>query len=127
MQNNIESITTGILSKALDAASLRQQTIAMNIANVNTPGYNALTVNFSEQLEAAKKSLEMNGKLEGNTFSEVNPFAEVRVNFFGNPTSVKLDQEVAEMAENTVLYQSLIKGISRHFSILSTAVSDGKK
>jgi flagellar basal-body rod protein FlgB len=34
----IDSSTVGLLSLALDAAGMRQQAIAQNIANASTPG-----------------------------------------------------------------------------------------
>jgi hypothetical protein len=49
--SNIDS-TTGLLSMALDAAVLRQQAIAQNIANANTPGYQRISVSFESRLAA---------------------------------------------------------------------------
>jgi flagellar basal-body rod protein FlgB len=45
----------------------------------------------------------------------------------GAPESVRLDGEVAALAQNTVQYQALIKGLNKHFSILASAASDGKR
>ncbi len=39
-----------ILSRAMDAATLRQQIAANNIANVNTPGFRRSFVRFEEEL-----------------------------------------------------------------------------
>src|SRR5512147_176206 len=45
---------------ALDGLSLRQQAISRNLANIDTPGYQAQTVNFEETL---KHALENDGSL----------------------------------------------------------------
>ena len=37
----LESVTSSALISALDGLALRQRSIAENIANVNTPGYQA--------------------------------------------------------------------------------------
>ncbi|MGB4476084.1 MAG: flagellar basal body protein, partial [Bacillota bacterium] len=51
--NRTDRVTLDVLSKALQAASLRQEAIAQNLANVDTPGYKALGVSFEEQLSRA--------------------------------------------------------------------------
>jgi len=35
--------------------------------------------------------------------------------------------QVAAMAENSLRYQALLKGLSHHFSMMSLAVNDGKR
>ena len=125
MLNGIEALTTKALSLALDAASLRQQAIAANIANAGTPGYSPLKVDFESQLETARRGLQTNGSVDSFALSQVRPvmFAESAQ----EPEAVRLDTEMAALAENSVQYQALLKGLSRQFSILSAAVSDGKK
>ncbi|MEA3423540.1 MAG: flagellar basal body rod protein FlgB, partial [Bacillota bacterium] len=50
-----------VLKKALDASSLRQQTITNNIANVNTKDYKAKRVVFEDELKKAIGSDDMKG------------------------------------------------------------------
>lgn len=102
MNNGIESVTLQALSRALDVAQLRQQVIASNIANVNTPGYATQRVSFSATVEALQDA-------------------------GGQPVPVQLDREMAEMAQNAVHFQALLKGVSRELAILSSAVSEGKR
>ncbi len=45
----------------------------------------------------------------------------------GLPAKVHLDEQMADMAQNSLQFQALARGLNRHFSILSTAVSDGKR
>jgi flagellar basal-body rod protein FlgB len=42
-----------LLSRLLDVASMRQDVIAQNVANVNTPGYSAQEVAFEDALRQA--------------------------------------------------------------------------
>ena len=42
-----------VLDKAADASWIRNEAIANNIANVDTPGYKRQDVNFEEQLRKA--------------------------------------------------------------------------
>jgi flagellar basal-body rod protein FlgB len=129
MTEGIEAITTAALGLALDAASLRQQAIASNIANADTVGYEPLSVNFETQLEEARFAMQSQGRLDATSLAGVIPRLEIDRSYrsFGLSPKVLLDVEVAHMAQNAVHYQALVRGLSRHFAIMSSAVSDGKK
>lgn len=126
MLNGIEALTQKTLSLALDAASLRQQAIATNIANANTVGYSPLKVDFESQLDTARRALQTRGSVDSFSLSQVRPVLFAQAND-EQATSVRMDEQMAALAENSVQYQALLKGISKQFSILSAAVSDGKK
>lgn len=129
MTAGIEAITTKALSLALDAASLRQQAISANIANANTLGYIPLAVDFESQMEEARMALQSQGCLDSASLQGVAPrlYQTGTPNDLGISSKVMLDMEVAKLAQNAVHFQALIRGLSKHFSIMSTAVSDGKK
>lgn len=127
MTDGIEALTTAALSIALDAASLRQQTFASNIANANALDYVPQRVSFESQLEELRRGLAGSGRLDASALREVVPRIEQALDARGLPTQVQLDVEAAGMARNTVQYQALVTGLSRHFAILSMAASDGRK
>lgn len=127
MSDPIGNVTTAALSLALDAAALRQQAIASNIANVNTPGYGALAVSFEEQLEDARRTLRSGRALDGSELAGVQPALQSARGPEGLPAAVQLDVEAAKLAQNSVHFQVLLKSLSRHYAVLSSAVSDGKK
>lgn len=127
MTDGIEALTTAALSIALDAASLRQQTFASNIANANALDYVPQRVSFESQLEELRRGLAGSGRLDASALREVVPRVEQALDARGLPTQVQLDVEAAGMARNTVQYQALVTGLSRHFAILSMAASDGRK
>lgn len=123
MTEGMEGITTSVLSLALDAAVLRQQAIASNIANANTAGYVRQTVSFDRQLEALGA-----GRTDPVRVAHI-AHAGLRIEPVGVDASgpVQLDMEVAQMAQNAVHYQALLKGIEKQYAILATAIADGKK
>ncbi|MFZ6721399.1 flagellar basal body rod protein FlgB [Undibacterium sp. Ji49W] len=127
MTQNLESLTSAVVGLALDAASLRHQAIANNIANVNTQGYIPLKLNFASYMEQMEQISTTSGNLEGQKISGGKLELEQVFDSQGQPAKVELDAEVAAMAHNTVHYQTLIKALNRHYAILSSAVSDGKK
>lgn len=127
MNQGIENITTAALSLALDAASLRHQAIATNMANANTPGYAPLRVSFEDQLVDARRALEGGGRLDATSLAGVQPALQHATGTAGMPAKLLLDVEAANLAQNSVHFQALLKGLSRHYQILSSAVSDGKR
>jgi flagellar basal-body rod protein FlgB len=130
MIDGIEAITMTSVSLALDAAALRHQTIASNIANANTEGFVPQRVNFDAYVQDARRQLSERGGLDAQSLSTLlntRPRVEPLTTSAGLPAKVQLDVEVADMAQNAVQYQALIKGLSRQMSILSIAASDGKR
>lgn len=129
MTEGIEGVTTALLGLALDAASLRQQAIAANIANADVPGYAPLAVDFESQLEGARRDMNGTPRLDMATLSQVVPtlVADATPHAPGLSPKVMLDMEVARLAQNGVHYQALVTGLSRHYAILSLAVGDGRK
>jgi flagellar basal-body rod protein FlgB len=127
MTEGLEAITTAALGLALDAASLRQQAIASNIANHATQGYVAQKLDFGLQMEEARRVLQANGSIDTFALAGVRLQLEPVLDAQGQPAKVQLDEQVADMAQNAVQYQILARGLNRHFAILSMAANDGKR
>lgn len=123
----LESITTTALSLALDAASLRQQAIAANIANHASEGYVPQKVEFESLLADARSTLEQQGSISSASLEGVQVRMQPMLDANGLPVRIELDAQMADMAQNAVQYQTLTRALARHFSILSTAASDGKR
>ena len=127
MTQGLESVTTAILGLAMDAASLRQQAIAANIANANTAGYVPQGVSFEAQLEDARRGLRSEGRIDPFAIAGVKVQMQALQNSSGQAGAIQLDSEVAALAQNTMQYQVLAKGLNKHFAILESAFSDGKR
>jgi flagellar basal-body rod protein FlgB len=127
MTDPISNITTAALGLALDAASLRQQAIAANIANHATEGYVPQQVDFAAQMEEARRTLDSKGSLDAASLANVKARLQPMLDAQGLPAKVRIDEQVADLAQNAAHFQALAKGLSRHYSILSTAVMDGKR
>ena len=117
MSQSIEAVTTASLSLALDADTLRQQVIAANIANADVPGYTAKTISFDTVMADAFGDVRVPA-LDGHVLP--------RLDATGSPHAVQIDGEMADLALNQLQYQTLIAGLNKHLSILSTAIADGK-
>lgn len=117
MPQSIEAVTTASLSLALDAAALRQQVIAANIANANVPGYTAKTVSFDSV---------MGNIVDGTQGAALDAHVVPRLGADGTPHAVQIDGEMAELSLNQLQYQTLVAGLNKHLSVLSSAIADGK-
>ncbi|HEX7982318.1 MAG TPA: flagellar basal body protein, partial [Duganella sp.] len=76
MTSIIESGTVGLLSLALDAAGMRQQAIAQNIANANTPGYQRIGVSFESRLAELQQGLAQGRAPSLATLASARPVFE---------------------------------------------------
>jgi flagellar basal-body rod protein FlgB len=125
MTEGLEAITIASLSKALDAASLRQQAIASNIANANTVGYVRQQVSFEDQLDDVRRQIAGQGSTDMFSLASVN--ARLAPVASGGDAKVQLDMEMADMSSNAVQYQTLLKALSKNYALLSIAANDGKR
>ncbi|OWQ46388.1 hypothetical protein CDL60_12955 [Roseateles noduli] len=130
MSHGLEAVTTASLSLALDAATLRQQVIATNIANANSIGYVPQRVSFEAQIEDGLRDYARSAGM-GSLGGAAAPTLQVRIEpelaANGGPAVVHVDREVAALAENNLHYQALVRGLNRHLSILGSAVTEGKR
>ena len=119
----IESLTVAALTSALDAASLRQQVIAANIANAGRSDYAAQRVSFEATFadHAARAGLDRRAPVELRMRIEPDLADD------GSPRPIQLDAEVGALTQNTTHYQALVRGLNRYLAVMASAVSEGKR
>ena len=111
-------------ANALLLRSQRQQVIASNIANADTPGYVARDFNFAQALQQATGGGRSGFKLAENAgFASQMPGGsgngrDPRLNYAApsqtnlDRNSVDMDRERATFAENAVKYESTLRFIN---------------
>jgi len=117
--------TIGAISSALDAAVLRQQVIAFNIANAGTPGFRPLTVSFEDRLDGARQKLRSGESLSEESLRKTVPRIVQESGTLNE--GVRLDLQSTELARNSVHYHGLIRVLNKQLAILQLAVSEGRK
>lgn len=121
-----------LLTQSLHASMLRQRVHANNIANVNTVGYRRLEVKFEEELRRALAGREISGlttnpkhfavgrqrvpELEPKVYQPEDPEIPSGVN------NVDIEQEMAQLAKNYLLYLAATKFVRGNFSHLKSAI-----
>ncbi|MDK2125120.1 flagellar basal body rod protein FlgB [Parachitinimonas caeni] len=127
MIDKVEAASVGLVKMALDVASLRQQVIANNIANSTTPGFQRSKVVFEDLLGAAQQQLNTGKLVDMNMLLPVQPMLVNAGNSSLGNSGADLDMQVADVAQNAVQYQALLKALNKHMSILSVAINEGKR
>jgi flagellar basal-body rod protein FlgB len=112
-----------IARKLLDASALRQQAIAANIANAETPGYRRLDLapDFTTQLKASLAENGTAGELADITPALAEDMHARSVRPDGN--SVDIEQELIAMNRNSVEYDYLSEVVTRNIKQLKLAIT----
>ncbi len=120
--------------RALDATSLRQEVIANNIANVETPGYKRKKVVFESLLEESmdKMKLPMRKTHHRHMDTSLNSlpyYVDEDLSAFSeriDGNNVNIDLEMADQAKNTIKYDALITQTSSQIRRLKNAIKGGR-
>lgn len=122
MTSALAGITGSAVEYALDGLSLRHAALASNIANSGSAGHRPARVRFEEYL-----SSQMAGRSAQESATSLPP---PLVHFDppqrdGDHSS--LDTEIVALNQNTLQYQALIRGLTKHSGIIASAISEGKR
>ena len=103
------------LRVALGGLAARQQAIANNIANIETPGYRARKVKFEEALQSAVAQGQSPLGVKPSVLTSLEP---TRLN--GN--NVNLDQETLSHIDTTMRYNLAIRALDGKYGTLREAI-----
>ncbi|MBQ2282786.1 MAG: flagellar basal body rod protein FlgB [Agathobacter sp.] len=117
-----------ILDKAADASWTRENLIANNIANVDTPGYKRQDLEFEELLKnelGRSQYVSLDKKVRNADLSQLNP--DVFTDYAGysyrlDENNVDIDVEQVELASEQIKYQALTTSISSEFERMQTVI-----
>lgn len=127
-----------ILEKALDASWARNDTIAQNLANIDTPTYKRKDVAFEQYLNDSLGKVNLEGNLTDKrhiaiksknidkiqpTITEDNSGVSMRID--GN--NVDVDSEMAQLAKNTIKYNTLVQLINSNYSKIKNVIAEGRR
>ena len=120
------------VSKSLDACMLRSRAIANNLANVNTPGYQRIEVEFESKLRDALDEQKLSGAVDQSghmalgraRIEQITPVAyrSQDPTLPGEINNVDVDIEAAKLAENQLLYSFGIRFIQAQKSDILNAI-----
>jgi flagellar basal-body rod protein FlgB len=113
---------------ALDGLSLRQQAISRNVANIDTPGYQAKTVNFEETLKRMFNREPSLPLKMTNAAHQASPTQQVGFSLSdrlggslrADQNNVDIDVEMADMSEAGIQYQAVTQLVSKKLLLLKS-------
>jgi flagellar basal-body rod protein FlgB len=108
------------LERALSGSALRQEAIASNIANVNTPGYRRHDVDFQSALAAA-----WDHGSEGVEHTTASVVVDQTSVMRADGSSVDIDVEAAAQAKNGLQYEAVAQLMKARTAILRSAMGLG--
>ena len=126
--------TFDFLTRALNYRSANHQVIAGNMANIDTPGYKPKELRFDQALEQAvgKQTLHLkrtdpahfplSSRLDQDHFTLVKRKPKP-----GDSAQSNLDQEMAKMMKNNLLYEASTRLMAKKFQALKTVISQGRR
>lgn len=103
------------LRVAVSGLAARQQAIANNIANIETPGYRARKVKFEDALQSAVANGTSPAGVTPSVLTSLEP---TRLN--GN--NVNLDQETLSHIDTSMRYSLAIRALDGKYSSLREAI-----
>lgn len=130
--------TVNGLGSALNFRLLKQNVHASNVANANTPGYKAQKLDFEQALHDAIDPHESNAlqatRSEHFSNSAVPP-DEDSPDIYENPdgvinesgNSVNMEREMAELAQNRILYNATVSMVKKKFGMMKYAIQDSER
>jgi len=131
--------TVAVLGKSIDLRSKNQNLIASNIANAETPNFVPKTLVFEQELQGALKDrqpgqrpssapnarhIPIRGAGGGSSVRSVTGLVvETPAKTPGKDgNAVELEDEMAKMAENQIMFNASVQMLNRQFSDLRTAI-----
>ena len=118
MLGKIGNKNFSLLSKLLDLHSAKHQTIAQNIAHVNTPNYRRREFKFDKALNRALDNGSENSYQGVRGYVDRPNTRMVR----NNGNNVDIDMEMMDLNSNSTLYETYAQLYNRKGNMLKMAI-----
>jgi flagellar basal-body rod protein FlgB len=113
----IGDVTMDSIFEAMQGLTARQDAIANNMANLQTPGYTAQNVDFESSLQQAIAAGNPSEATISVTPSDATPQT--------NGNNVNLDDETVTAMQTQESYQTMVDAMNNKFQLLTDAIGSG--
>jgi flagellar basal-body rod protein FlgB len=122
------------LQDALDLRASRQQLLAANIVNADTPGYKAVDMDFAKALQSAVSGQGPNLALKTDQAGQLQApgASQPGAGFVGyqqgnterlDGNTVDMNREQSEFAKNSIQYESDLTFLTERIKTLNSAIT----
>jgi len=115
------------LEDLLSWTSKRQQALAANVANMDTPGYRAKDYSFEQELASIDLASTSSKHITPTEDSSSARMYDVNTKAKLNGNNVDLEREMTEITKNGLQYITLVQYLNQKIRTLRTAITDGGK
>ena len=119
---NIMNDTIRILEKALDVRMANNRVIASNLANVDTPGFQANRMDFEETMRQVTLAIEA-GESDPQVEAIILPTSDPAVGLDGN--NVNMEKELGALTANGTQYQLTARLLAAKLREIQTILDSG--
>lgn len=123
--------TIPLLKKSMELTGERHMLILSNISNADTPGYKAVDIDFSKQMQEAmgggdflNMTTTSHKHIEaGSASGETEVFEEPNA-ARSNGNNVVMDKEMSKLAENQIMFSAVSQIMVKRTSTLRAAITE---
>ena len=139
LEQLLNSPTINYLSRGMTAATMRQEVISHNIANVNTPNFRRSGVNFEEALAKELYGEDTGGKLQmvrtrdKHLPADKMPTHAVPTIVEDDTTIMRVDEnnvdidiEMSSLLKNQLYYNAMATRLKGHFTKVKNVITSGQ-
>lgn len=133
--NSLNDQNMELLAKALDLHAAKEKVIASNIANSETPGFSPVKYTFRDELSQAidKNSFSVDRTNPSHIPITIEAIDSVSGTYsqkpdttnIGDLNGVSLDQEMLDLSENQLRYETAVQLLKKKMTILKYVVQGG--
>ena len=121
---SVTDLATRALEVALGCTATQHRVATNNLANIETPGYQAKRVTFEDRLERAVRAEQ--GGAKGALASMQPELSDTGDPAGPDGNNVSIEGEMLMMGEATERYQMLTRLLDRKLQMIGTAIGDGR-
>lgn len=129
-----DDIVSG-LSRGLDAAALRQQVTAHNLANLNTPNFQRSDVTFEEELLRARGQAETPLARTHDKHFPQPPAPDIAPRVVKDTTTVRridgnnvdLERDMLNLVSNQIRYNTYVQQLNTRFNNWRFVINEGRR
>jgi len=110
-----------LLGRLIDATEVRHRVISNNLANVNTPNYQRMDIEFEQQLA---KELARPSDPRGHTSIRAQPelILTPGLTARADGNNVDIDREIGQLNKNAMMQQTYVQLLSTYLEQMKLAI-----
>lgn len=105
------------LGKYLDLAAFRQRLVTSNVANIDTPGYKAVDIDFASEMRRALENDSSPSPMSHDVYTGMER---------PDGNNVNLDRESLLLAENQLRFRTGVQLLRSELQKISLAIREGR-